>query len=704
VNERRTRRRIAIAAGAAIAASSGPAVPEPARSLNFYGVPGLIDMPSGEAAQDAQLATTISNFAGMTRTTLTFQLSERLSGSFRYARFADWNFDGFDTYYDRSFDLRFRLLDESQYLPSLTVGMQDFLGTGVSSAEYIVATKTFGERLKLTAGLGWGRLGSYGSIGSLGARPAERADETGGTPNTGQWFRGPYAPFAGLEYQFNDRLTLKAEYSSDNYELEAGARGLFERKSPFNFGAEYKVSDRLRLGGYYLYGSTLGFSANVILNPKTPANPGTTAGAPLPVKPRDRLAAESWGTDWAADRTTTAQIRQVTAKAMANEGLLLEHMAITGTSAEIRIRNGRYDAEPMAIGRALRALTYILPPSVETLTVVPVVNGIPASAISIRRSDLERFENTPDGTERILAAAAITDRTAPARRSDMAEGVYPRFSYQIAPAASLSFFDPRSPVIYDIGIRAKARYEVAPGLILSGSIVQRITGNYNSSDRESDSVLPHVRSDALKYRQQGGTAIEHLTASYYFRPGPDLYGRVTAGYLERMFGGVSAELLWKPVDSDLALGVDANWVKQRAFDGGFGFRDYSVATGHLSAYYTFGNGYLASVRAGRYLAGDWGATVALDREFANGWKVGAFATLTDVSFEDFGEGSFDKGIHLEIPISWVLGNPTRASAGVTLRPLTRDGGAMLNGDGGLYDSVRDYHSQGLSREWGLFWR
>ena len=44
------------------------------------------------------------------------------------------------------------------------------------------------------------------------------------------------------------------------------------------------------------------------------------------------------------------------------------------------------------------------------------------------------------------------------------------------------------------------------------------------------------------------------------------------------------------------------------------------------------------VDAGRYLAGDWGATFALDREFDNGWKVGAYFTLTDMPFDEFGEG------------------------------------------------------------------
>jgi hypothetical protein len=103
-----------------------------------------------------------------------------------------------------------------------------------------------------------------------------------------------------------------------------------------------------------------------------------------------------------------------------------------------------------------------------------------------------------------------------------------------------------------------------------------------------------------------------------------------------MYAGASAELLWKPVDSRLALGVEVNYAQQRDFDQLFGLRDYNIVTGHVSAYYDFGKGYHGQLDVGRYLAGDVGATLSIDREFANGWRLGAFATLTDVTSEDFG--------------------------------------------------------------------
>ncbi len=169
------------------------------------------------------------------------------------------------------------------------------------------------------------------------------------------------------------------------------------------------------------------------------------------------------------------------------------------------------------------------------------------------------------------------------------------------------------------------------------------------------------------YGEAGEIGIEDLALHWYERPGRALYSRVSLGYLERMFAGASAELLWKPVDSRLALGAELNYVVQRDYDLGFGAQDfadlggvYDVVTGHGSVYYDFENDFHGRIDVGRYLAGDWGATFALDREFANGWRVGAYATLTDVPFEDFGEGSFDKGIQLTIPLDWALGNATRA--------------------------------------------
>jgi hypothetical protein len=397
-------------------------------------------------------------------------------------------------------------------------------------------------------------------------------------------------------------------------------------------------------------------------------------------------------------------LRENLVKRLEDDGIVLEALGYTGSTATLRIRNVRLDSETQAIGRAARALSQVMPASVETFEIVPMVEGIPAAKVVLRRSDLEALEYTPGNGDAIGERAVVADAARLGDPAIMGEGLYPKFTWSVLPDLRTSLFDPDEPVRADLGIRLSASYDIAPGFVLSGSVVQKIAGNIGDSTRESNSVLPKVRTDASKYSAEGETAIDRLTLAWYSRPAENIYGRVTAGYLERMFGGVSAEVLWKRPDSPLALGAEVNYVQQRDFDQRLGFQDYDIVTGHVSAYYSFGGGYSGQLDVGRYLAGDWGATVSLDREFGNGWRVGAFATKTDVSAEEFGEGSFDKGIRLQIPLNWVTGQPTRKTYSATLRPLLRDGGARLSVDGRLNDILRDYDQSTLDQQWGRFWR
>jgi hypothetical protein len=244
-----------------------------------------------------------------------------------------------------------------------------------------------------------------------------------------------------------------------------------------------------------------------------------------------------------------------------------------------------------------------------------------------------------------------------------------------------------------------------PGLSVNGAILKNLFGNLDQHNTDNDSELPHVRSDIALYQREGDPAISRLTADYVTKLDDDLYGRLSGGLLERMFGGVSAELLWKPARQSWGLGGEINYVQQRDYDQMFSFRNYDVVTGHASVYWDTGwYGIGSQVDAGRYLAGDWGATLSLKRRFANGWEFGGFFTLTDVPFDEFGEGSFDKGIFLTIPFNWFLPYESRSQFSTVLRPLTRDGGQRLVISNRLYPIVEDMDRAGLRDNWGSFWK
>lgn len=697
-----------VAACAGFGAGFGTATGVFAETLtNVLGMPGFIDMPSAGSVADGRLGLTASYFAGQSRQTLTFQITPRLTGAFRYSILENYIADG-QTLYDRSFDLHFRLFDETENWPEIAIGVRDFIGTGFYGSEYLAATKSIGPALKFTGGIGWGRMGSNGGfanpLGIFGSyfdtRPAA-STPTGGDANLSTLFRGPAALFAGATWQVSDRLSLSAEYSSDAYVYET-SQGTFLRKSPLNFGAQYSPVPGITLGTNYLYGSEVGVTLSFLLNPKQPPF-GDRSTAPVPVRPRTGSAA-GWSEAWVTSSAVRSQIGGGLAQALAADGIVLQGLELSGSTARVRYQNTKFDSSPQAMGHIARILTVLMPPSVETFVLEPVVEGMTTAQVTLQRSDLEKLENAPDGSWSSFVRARIAD---PGRADDFAGLSFPaaqRLTWGVGPYLSTALFDPDNPLRIDVGAQLTTRYDLTAGLSITGVARLKAFGNKDQSTRASDSVLPHVRSDAYLYDKNDGVTVERLTLDYFTRPGRDLYARLSFGYLEPMFGGVSAELLWKPINSRLALGIEANHVKQRDFDKGLGFQDYAVTTGHVSAYYDFGNGYEAQVDVGRYLAGDLGTTVALDRTFGNGWKVGAYFTMTDVPFATFGEGSFDKGIHLVIPYSWVAGKPGQQQYETQIQPILRDGGARLGVANRLYEEVRGDHAPELQDQWGRFWR
>jgi hypothetical protein len=224
---------------------------------------------------------------------------------------------------------------------------------------------------------------------------------------------------------------------------------------------------------------------------------------------------------------------------------------------------------------------------------------------------------------------------------------------------------------------------------LSGVLGFNIYNNFDDFKLNSDSVLPHVRSDIKKYLREGKNNLVRLEINQVATLAPNLYGRVSAGIFEEMFGGIAGEVLYRPTGKFWALGLNVNRVRQRAFDQRFDFQDYEVTTGHLTAYLTLPNEVDARISVGQYLAGDRGVTLDISKTFRNNVAIGAFATKTNVSAAQFGEGSFDKGFYVRMPFDIFLAKSTRKSATLLFRPLTRDGGQMVRDGVPLYGSVQE---------------
>lgn len=811
-----------IVAACVLGSASPPRAEEPYApprpTHNLFGMTGLLDTPTADLQPDGQVSLTSSYFGGSLRTTLSAQVLPGVEAAFRYS-FIDGS-GAIGSTFDRSFDVKIQLVEGNERWPSVAIGLQDFLGTGIYSGEYVVATKAFDigawGTVNASGGLGWGRFASGSNVPNifrgLDERFATRGgrDATGGTVNFGQFFQGrTMGFFGGLEWQTPvEGLSVKLEYNNDTYRRERARGEGFEPSVPINVGIDYRASEGIEIGAYYMYGTEFGVRLSISGNPFRPLSDFDEAPAPLPVITRDPLpngskvaalgevrraldggttvryadprlravtihkrlgnvrwadailarrpntcpeelaraidaeygtvdlvtfkvsgskvvctvalrpagehairitsrSAAEYPIDWYQDEAYRAEIAKNLVELLKADSIGLYGVEVGQRRVSIFIENAKYHAHARAIGRAARALTRTMPPSIETFEVTTVEGSLPISTVIMKRSQLEDQVNRPDAANRAWVTSEIVEGIPiPWGTIEAPGGIeYPRFRWGISPATPANLFDPDQPVRFDLSVVASAKLELTPGFSISGAVSKRIIGDLDDITRTSNSLVPNrVRSEIAQYLREGDPALLQLTADYVSKFDHGFYGRVSAGLLERMYGGLSAELLWKPVDQSWGVGLELNWVKQRGFDTRFSFQDYDVATGHASFYWnTNYYGLFAQIDAGRYLAGDWGATFTLKRRFANGWEFGGFFTLTDIPFSQFGEGSFDKGLFLTIPFNWIVPFETRSTYPLLIKPLTRDGGQRLEVSNRLWNIVEGADEPHLRSGWEDFW-
>jgi hypothetical protein len=674
----------------------------PASGGDFGGV-GLIETRNARFRPDGTLEAGAAlrnqrqfyfvNFQALPFLETTFRFGERLNGT-----------TGHGTTTDRGFDMKFRLWQEGEWMPALAVGLQDLAGTGIYGGEYLVASKRFGLRefgsLDVTAGMGWGRFGTGNDMPNpLGwtnptftTRP--RSVGQGGVPSWNSWFHGetvgvmgglewvappietPWGRFEGLrgklEYSADRLRDERYKYPSITYGLKGKAQ------SRVNAGLQWQ-NHWLDAGLFFVNGTNALFRISFRLNPDRP--PEIYRRPPPPLLPRPSPPLPPAARD--------ALLRE----RLTEQGFDFLGVEIIGSSARVAVSGGRFVTLAQVAGRVARAAQPALPPEVERLTVEWHRVGVPIARLELLRETIEGQAAGSGSAEEILAGATLL----PATTSAMPDTPWgPRLDWALEPRTALVLGDPSGKILWQLGAGAGARLELGAGLALAGSVAQTLSGNLDTG-APSNSQLPHVRTDYALYAKQGKSSIPTLYAEGIWTVAPDWFARVTGGILEPMFAGIATEALWRPKDRPVAFGLDLAWVTQRDFQMTFPMRAYNIVTGHASAYLDLPYFNMFTVlRAGRYLAGDWGGTIEIGRRFESGIEVGGWATFTNVPFSKFGEGSFDKGIYIRFPLQ-MLGPETTRQAATVIRPVQRDGGQRLMVDNPLWSVTREGRWDALSR-------
>jgi hypothetical protein len=671
-------------------------------SLMVHGGTGLIQTPTSRMLAEGDLIVSYTDNDQYRFWSATLQLFPWLQSTVRYTDVRNRlysgavSFSGNQTLKDKGIDAKFRILKESYYLPELSVGFRDFGGTGFFESEFIGLSKQLGD-FNFHLNMGWGYLGTTGNTANpfcdLNDKFCDRPEGfsgRGGKVDYQRFFKGPASLFGGIEYQTPwAPLRIKLEYEGNNYINDIASAGNInvneiasplKQDSRWNIGAAYSWND-FDFSLNYQRGNTIGFGISYNFNLHTIRQ--TKVDRP----PRALVS-----------KTNDFPIEQVNRNRLIQDlyyqsGFALSTSEFKDDQVTVYGQQTSYSDNDEAIERMGRIMAFELPESVKTYRIVNTVGSIPlvetvidADAFKTQAKYQTLEPNLTSTFQRQDLSQASLDSYNPFNKAGFFSGIE-TFWIQ-------TFGNPEDFYLYQAGVIVNGGYSFNGKTSVAGAIKVNLFENFDKFTFTTDgapSTLPRVRTSAREYVSDREVTMENLFLHWNDRIAPNVYAQVYGGYLETMFGGVGAELLYRPVDSNLAFGFDLNYVQQRSYENDFDFFDYKALTGHANIYWQppFLPDTLLTLNIGQYLAKDKGVTVDFAKRFDSGIVVGAYAAFTNVSSEEYGEGSFTKGFYLSIPFDLFSLKPAKGRGRLPWVPIARDGGQALIRPIALYNTTEE---------------
>ena len=680
-------------------------------SLNSFGETGMIVIPSAEIQEEGFINFSFSNNKIYKYGALTISPFHWLEASYFYYRPRDLYWIGPSSkgqYLDKGFSVKFN--HEISKKLAIAVGLSDFSGTGFFTREYFIGTLRQ-DGYKITAGIGFGKFSDQNSftnpigkiISSFKERPGISSNlNQGGSLSYDQWFKGNAGFLFGAEFYLPGKLrdtSFKIDYDTFDYINSFSTRGapeadiqLRKKDSNINFGFNHSFNDSLNLGIYFIKGNTLNFTFSFGGNFSKPFFSKKLPSVSSLDSKKGNAPIESFYEDL---------IFNINRKSVFMQSAELDEGNLKVAVASSKFRNPVH--VHALIGETAAEIQKSNPIAIENLTTVGVNVGHELYQIT---SPLKNFTDRKNSIIDLLAKESILaagDGYAYTSYEFRPTIKYPASFTGITPALVNHIGDPAKFYYGGIILRLDNEIQFSSRLQLNTEIHQNITNNFDEKRNFPDSLLPRVRTDIVSYLQGSDTYISQMQLDYFFNPYKEIFGKLSAGILENMYSGAGFEFLYKPFEKNFSIGLEAYRAKKRAFNRKFDLLDYVINTGHINFNYHLPQwGILGTLSYGKYLAGDEGYTFDISRRLSSGFRTGIFFTRTNVSAEQFGEGSFDKGFYFQIPIDLFLNDYRGGYINFKLRPLTRDGGQKLEAGNDLIGIIHSTSRAEIERDWGSF--
>lgn len=601
-------------------------------TYNNHGVVGLINMPTARFYDEMAHGITIYDGTPDQKITLTSNPYNWLEASFFYTNIQGLPYPGyeFQDYKDKGFNFKLRIKEQDN-LPALAIGIMDIAGTGFYSSEYIVSSYGI-NNLDMHFGIGWGNLdGSHDAFknplgylnNSFRNRPSGFRNK-GGEFEPSRYFSGETAsPFFGFAYSINEKILFKLEKDTT---LTSGLISYEIPKSDYTYGFDFLFNENFVASLSYERGNYASIRFVYKNNPKTSYR-------------KYEYNAKENSTD---DKYQN----------------LINNLQRNGVGVNKIIESAN------SIGLELTQFTH---PNLQLVEEIiqqasrdaGINKDVRKNLKTVNLDVVREFDNDYEDQSKLIYE----------RKKSSFFNTATQLKFKPFIASREEFFKGALLLEND------SEYVLLDNLIFVSNLKYSLANNFDDLRFPPVDTFPaQVRSDVKQYlkNMNKGILIGRAQMDYFVTPYKNHHLMFTGGILEDMFSGYGMEYLYFKNQKNYAIGFEIFHVIKRDYDWGFGTLDYQNTIAHVNFNYrNYGLiPFDMKLSFGEYLAGDVGTTIEFSRTYENGMNFGIFASFTDVSSEQFGEGSFDKGLFFNIPIYGNLIN-------YSWRPLTKDPGAKL---------------------------
>lgn len=656
----------------------------------LYG--GYINMPSARMGLEGEIGAGYSSVYPYRNYNLRFQFLDRLeiSGNYRIFSGIDdpiLSISGFGDKSDKGANVKFAIMhpeDTNFTLPGIAVGFDDFMGTKGFEARYVVLTQVIPKwNLECSLGIGQKRYR--------------------------RWFGGfTWVPFRCHGNYYLENLALVAEYDAIPYKSERREPHPDGRttKSPINYGIKYRLWNLLDFTASYIKGEKFSYAVSTYYNFGTTNGFLPKIGDPLPytspritqplgpLRPNDVLVQDLY-------------------YPFLDQGFELQKVWLScdycgNKILRLNVCNFSYRYEDEVRDCFNNLLANLIPSDISEVIIVLENGPLPIQEYRFPMEYVRMYgekEICPYEMY-LLSPACEASKPVCSRSQLLFKNQRDLWNLELYPKTYSAFGSAKGKFKYLLGIHLGINgllwcdwyYNILLGYTFVSSLY-----DVNDVDRLNPSQIINVRTDSVNYFKESRFTVDEAYLQKWCNLGRGWYGTLAFGLFEAAYGGVASEFLYYPVNSNWAFGIEGAYLRKREYSG-VGFTDkIRKLDGFRKTYQKFrGSQYFANlyynfdyldldirVKAGKFLAKDWGARTELSRYYPSGMRFYMWYTYTDA--KDFVNGNryHDHGVGITLPLDMFYTYSSREWWGYGMSAWLRDVGAFSCTGIPLYYQIRD---------------